>query len=150
MISTRSPRSIGLALLVSVGAFGASSCGGVVQVNEYGDALKKNFVTACTTSVSIENNVTKRTELAPVSACNCAYRLIKDVYKLSVDDLKAYEEKVADAKQGAIPDPPDALNKALADVQKAFGGGDVQGPTQSACAQEQSPAPESSTTAAPK
>ena len=136
--------------MVSVGALAASSCGGVVQVNEYGDALKKNFVTACTTSVSIKDNKTQRTDLAPVSACNCAYRLIKDVYKLSVDDLKAYEEKVADAKQGAIADPPDALNKALADVQKAFGGGDVQGPTQSACAPEQSPAPEATTTEVPK
>ena len=54
--------------MVSVGALAASSCAGVVQVNEYGDALKKNFVTACTTSVSIKDNKTQRTDLAPVSA----------------------------------------------------------------------------------
>jgi len=139
-------------MLASLGVVALSSCGGVTQINEYNDALKKNFVTSCMNDVRIENKSLRTTELAPESACNCAYRLIKDVYKLSIDDLKAYEQKVADASTGVIPDPPDALNKALADVQQAFGGAQVQGPTAtpSPCAAELNPPVDTTTSEAPK
>jgi len=83
---------------------------------EYNSEVKRNFVDACTEDLSVESGTRVTEKLAPNSYCECVYTFMKDRYKLSFDDMKAYEDKVASAKDGEQPDMPDKLAKAIADA----------------------------------
>jgi hypothetical protein len=91
-----------------------SSCTGLSRVTEYGKDLKDNFVSTCTSDVRVGHGTTTIVELAPERYCGCVYDQLPDS-GLSVDELKAYEAKVAKAKAGEDPpEMPSELRKAMA------------------------------------
>ena len=91
---------------------------------DYGADAKRNFVEGCTTSNTIQDGKVVSSTIAPKSDCECVYEKIHKTYRLSWDDLVAYEEQVADAKAGEAPEPPEKLKKAVADCL-----GTATGPT---------------------
>jgi hypothetical protein len=91
-----------------------SSCSGVARISGYGKDLKANFVTTCHQDVQVGHGTTTIVELASEDYCGCVYDKLPDS-GLTVDELKAYESKVAKAKAGEMPDMPDELRKATED-----------------------------------
>lgn len=90
-------------------------CTGEQRLTEYNDTVRKNFIDGCTTLRKVRDGAVVTTTLAPRSDCECIYRKMKDTYKLSAEDLAAYEAKVADAKAGEAPEPPAKLKQAISD-----------------------------------
>jgi len=102
---------------------GASSCTGGT-ITEYGQELKDNFVNSCTKAPPLSQKDARGNvaELASKSYCECVYTKMKDTYKLSFEDLKDFEAKVAKAKDGEFPPEPDQLQKSRADCDRGPAG----------------------------
>lgn len=105
-------RPVALVVVATVLAVG---CSGVQRLTEYNETTRKNFIDGCTTLRSVEDGKVIETPLADRSDCECIYRKAKDTYKLSAEDLAAYEDAVADAKKGEPPEPPAKLKQAISD-----------------------------------
>lgn len=112
---SRTPRVrlVGAAVASSL-ALIVSACGGITNVSDYGDDLKANFVRECETETFAENTTTSIDVLSDTSTCECIYTEMKDRFSLSFDDLKAYEDELADATEGDVPTPPEEITKAIA------------------------------------
>ena len=108
-------RVLSAAVILLATAVLVGGCSGVQRLSEYNATTKKNFIDGCSISRTVENGKVVETQLADRSDCECIYNKMKDTYKLSAEDLAAYEDEVAEAKVGAAPEPPEKLKQAISD-----------------------------------
>lgn len=95
-----------------------AGCAGQQLVTEYGAQARRDFVDACTSEQPMKAGRTagERVERGTRSDCTCVYEQISKARgpnHIEFDKLREYEDRVADAKAGSVPEPPTALIDAI-------------------------------------
>ena len=108
-------------LALATTALLTAGCTANKPVTDYGQPAHDNFVSACQLTTSASRGTTTTQKLAPQTYCDCVYTAMKDKYKLSFDEVMAYEKEVAAAKPGEMPTPPVKLTKSMESCQNVAG-----------------------------
>ena len=109
-----------MALPVIILSLIGASCSVTKDASSWDDVkAKEHFLNACQRTTEVGGGTTTIVELASKNYCQCVLTDITKKHKLLWDDMLEYESKVADAKAGNLPIPPEQLTKAAESCRTA-------------------------------